>query len=240
MTAVPSNVQKEVHHACQTQRTRRDAESITYRPISQLRLDPRNPRIHSAKQVRQIARSIQNFGFNVPVLINAKGQLIAGHGRILACQQLGWTEVPTIALEHPSEAQARAFMIADNRLTEVSIWDDRLLAEQLKELSAMELEFDVEAIGFDTAEIDLRIESLSRDGDQSEDPADLIGGGEAETVAYVCESKPMTSRSSPWEHGAERTPAARWCASWPRIAPAAVPSGSTHRNRLELWASSPR
>jgi DNA modification methylase len=147
---------------------------VLNRPISELRLDPRNPRIHSAKQIRQIARSIQSFGFNVPILVAAKGRVIAGHGRVMACQQLGWTEVPCIALEHLSEAQAKAFMIADNRLTETSIWDDRLLAEQLKELSAIELDFDLEAIGFETAEIDLRIESLSLDRDQQEDPADLL------------------------------------------------------------------
>jgi DNA modification methylase len=147
---------------------------VLNRPISELRLDPKNPRVHSTKQIRQIARSIQNFGFNVPILIDAKGKVIAGHGRVMACQQLGWTEVPTIALEHLSEAQAKAFMIADNRLTEISVWDDRLLAEQLKELSAIELDFDLEAIGFETAEIDLRIESLNLDRDQQDDPADLL------------------------------------------------------------------
>ena len=133
---------------------------VTYRRLSELRLDPNNPRTHSQKQIRQIAHSIQTFGFNVPILVDSKGKVIAGHGRVMACQQLGWTEVPTITLEHLSEAQAKAFMIADNRLTENSTWDDRLLAEQLKELSAIELNFNLEAIGFETAEIDLRIESL--------------------------------------------------------------------------------
>ena len=107
---------------------------IVFRQIVELELDPRNPRAHSSGQVRQIARSIEAFGFNVPVLIDAKRKVIAGHGRIMACKLLGWSEVPTIALEHLSEAQAKAFMIADNRLTENSVWDDRLLAEQLKEL----------------------------------------------------------------------------------------------------------
>ncbi|HJU12331.1 MAG TPA: DNA methyltransferase, partial [Candidatus Binataceae bacterium] len=142
--------------------------------IKELRLDPKNPRHHSARQIRQIAESIQSFGFNVPVLIDGNGKVIAGHGRVMACQQLGWTEVPTIALEHLSEVQARAFMLADNRLTENSTWDDRLLAEQLKELSALKLDFNLETIGFETAEIDLRIESLNSDNDQHDDPADLI------------------------------------------------------------------
>jgi len=85
------------------------------------------------------------------VLIDAKRKVIAGHGRIMACKELGWTEVPTISLEHLSEAQARAFMIADNRLTENSVWDDRLLGEQLKELSVLDLEFSLEATGFEMA-----------------------------------------------------------------------------------------
>jgi DNA modification methylase len=148
--------------------------AVVYRPIKELRLDQKNPRLHTARQIRQIARSIEAFGFNVPVLIGADDKVIAGHGRVMACQQLGYTEVPTICLDHLSEAQARAFMIADNRLTENSVWDDRLLAEQLKELSILDLDFNLEATGFEIGEIDLRIESLSSAGDQQEDPADLL------------------------------------------------------------------
>jgi hypothetical protein len=104
-----------------------------------LRLDPQNPRLHSRKQLRQIANSIKSFGFNVPVLIDAEKSVIAGHGRILAAKALGWTEVPVIAIEHLDAAQRRAFAIADNRLTENSTWDDRLLAEQLRELLILRL-----------------------------------------------------------------------------------------------------
>ena len=114
--------------------------SIVYLPIAELKLDLMNPRVHTPRQIRQIARSVEHFGFNVPVLVDAHGKVIAGHGRVLACQLLGWTEVPTICLEHLNQAQARAFMIADNRLTEISEWDDRLLAEQLKELSELNLD----------------------------------------------------------------------------------------------------
>jgi ParB-like chromosome segregation protein Spo0J len=146
---------------------------VIYRPISELKLDPNNPRAHSPRQVRQIARSIESFGFNVPVLVDANGKVIAGHGRILACQLLGHAEVPTISLEHLSEAQARAFTIADNRLTENSTWDDRLLAEQLKELSELELDFTLEVTGFDMGEIDLRIEGLAAEPEE-DDPADAL------------------------------------------------------------------
>jgi 16S rRNA G966 N2-methylase RsmD len=148
--------------------------SIAYRPISQLKHDPKNPRRHTARQIRQIARSIKVFGFNVPVLVDSELNLIAGHGRILACTELGWTDVPTIQLDHLSEAQARAFMIADNRLTENSTWDDRLLAEQLKDLSVLDLDFSLEATGFEMGEIDLRIEGLTTGRDGEEDPADVL------------------------------------------------------------------
>jgi ParB-like chromosome segregation protein Spo0J len=113
---------------------------VVYRTISELKLDPRNPREHSPKQTRQIARSIQTFGFVVPVLVDARGRIIAGHGRILAALLLGWTEVPTICVDHLTEAQARLLMLADNRLNENSSWDDRRLAEQLKELSELDLD----------------------------------------------------------------------------------------------------
>src|SRR5206468_3363622 len=103
--------------------------TVVSRPIADLKLDPRNPRMHSKQQIRQIADSIEAFGFNVPILINTENRVIAGHGRVLACQLLGWREVPTICLSHLTENQAKAFMIADNRLTENSTWDERLLGE---------------------------------------------------------------------------------------------------------------
>ena len=146
--------------------------AVVYRPIAELKLNPKNPREHSPRQVRQIARSIEVFDFNVPVLIDAQGNIVAGHGRILACQLLGWREVPTICLAHLSAAQAKAFMIADNRLTENSVWDERLLAEQLKELAILDLDFSLEVTGFDMGEIDLRIEGLAAPSGAREDPAD--------------------------------------------------------------------
>jgi DNA modification methylase len=148
--------------------------SITYHPVAHLKLDPKNPRLHSPKQLRQIARSIEAFGFNVPVLVDAQLQIVAGHGRIQACQLLGITEVPTISLEHLTEAQARAFMIADNRLTENAEWDDRLLAQQFKELSEVNLDFSLEATGFEMGEIDVMVENLAPAPEGEEDPADAV------------------------------------------------------------------
>jgi DNA modification methylase len=148
------------------------ALSIVQRPIATLKPDPKNPRKHSPKQIGQIAESIRTFGFNVPVLVDKDLKVIAGHGRILACQRLGWDSVPTIQLEHLTPAQARAYMIADNRLTEIAAWDDRVLAEQLKELSTLDLDFSLEVTGFDMGEIDLRISGL--DEAQEPDEADAV------------------------------------------------------------------
>jgi hypothetical protein len=123
--------------------------------------DPGNARRHSEKQIRQIARSIEAFGFNVPILVDVAGNVIAGHGRLAAARRLGFGQIPAIRLEHLSQAQKRAFMIADNRLAEVAVWDDMRLGEELKALADVELDFDIEAIGFEMSEIDLRIESLT-------------------------------------------------------------------------------
>jgi len=148
--------------------------SVAYRQIDDLKPDPANPRRHTRKQVRQIAESIKAFGFNVPILIDRYGNIIAGHGRWLAGREFGMTEVPTLCLDHLTPAQARAFMIADNRLTEISVWDDRLLARQLKELSLVGLDFDIEVTGFEMGEIDLRIASLDDPAQAEADPADVV------------------------------------------------------------------
>src|SRR5438445_601207 len=147
--------------------------AVVYRQIDQLTPDPGNPRRHSCKQIRQIANSIRAFGLNVPILIDREGKVIAGHGRLLACRLLGITEVPTLCLDHLTPAQARAFMITDNLLTEIAIWDDRLLAQQLKGLSLLDLNFNIEVTGFEVGEIDLRIASLDAMPEPDDDPADI-------------------------------------------------------------------
>src|SRR5689334_4658335 len=163
-----------MQHSRKPERSPKRTLTVIARPIATLKLDPRNARVHSPRQIRQIAASIEAFGFNVPVLIDAAGQVIAGHGRLLACAQLGWQEVPTIRLEHLSAAQARAYMIADNRLSENASWDEQLLAEQLRDLSLAELDFSIEVTGFEMAEIDLLIEGLAPTVDGESDPAEAI------------------------------------------------------------------
>src|SRR5690349_10103824 len=93
---------------------KRTATTIVMRTLEDVKLDPKNPRVHGKRQIRQIAKSIETFGFNVPILIDQDLKVIAGHGRVLACRMLGWREVPTILLDHLSPEQAQAFMIADN------------------------------------------------------------------------------------------------------------------------------
>jgi DNA modification methylase len=152
----------------------RAALAVELVPIADLVPDPRNARLHPERHIKQLARSVEAFGFNCPVLVDRGNRVIAGHGRLLAVKHLSWQEVPVIRLEHLTPEQIRAFAIADNRLTDVSSWDEKLLAEQLKELSEADLDFDLEAIGFEMPEIDLRIQSL---GDMSDEPDESPGSG---------------------------------------------------------------
>jgi hypothetical protein len=104
-------------------------------------------------------------------MIDGSRNVLAGHGRIEAAQRLGFKEVPTISIQHLSESQRRAFMIADNRLAEQASWDEKLLAEQLKELCEVDLDFDLEATGFEVGEIDVLIEGASPAAQGDSDPA---------------------------------------------------------------------
>ena len=137
--------------------------STKFQAVNSLIPDPRNPRVHSDRQIQQISRSIKSFGFNVPILVDTDNRILAGHGRFLAAQLLGWSEVPVICLDHLTGQQARAFAIADNRLCENSTWDEKLLGEIFVELSALNLDFSLEDTGFSMGEIDLHIEGLSLD-----------------------------------------------------------------------------
>lgn len=114
-----------------------------------------NPRTHSKKQIRQIADSLKQFGWTNPILIDETGMILAGHGRLEAAKLLGMNEVPTIALRDMSEAQKRAYIIADNRLAEKAGWDEDLLAIEFQFLTEHIPDFDVEITGFDTGEIDV-------------------------------------------------------------------------------------
>jgi DNA modification methylase len=148
--------------------------AITYMASASVKLNLKNPRRHTDKQVEQIARSIRAFGFSVPIAVDSNLTVIAGHGRVLAARMLGMVELPTIRLDHLSDAQLKAFMVADNRLAENSVWDDRLLAEQLKSLSEVELDFSLEVTGFEMGEIDVIIEGAAPGAEGANDPADVL------------------------------------------------------------------
>jgi DNA modification methylase len=126
---------------------------IEYTTIRELRPYANNARTHSRKQIKQIARSIEKFGFCNPVLIDDNKQIIAGHGRVEAAELLGLEAIPTCRLSHLSDAEKRAYILADNKLAQAAGWDKELLAIELQGL--IELDLDIELTGFETAEIDL-------------------------------------------------------------------------------------
>jgi ParB-like chromosome segregation protein Spo0J len=111
----------------------------------------KNPRTHSDAQVAQIAASIAEFGFNCPILVDTNDGIIAGHGRLLAARKLEIKEVPVIVLDHLTDRQKRAYIIADNRLAESAGWDDDVLRLELAELK--DADFDLELLGFSDDEL---------------------------------------------------------------------------------------
>lgn len=141
---------------------RRMARAIEMWPLERLVPYERNPRTHSPEQVTRIAASIEQFGFNNPLLVDSQDGIIAGHGRLLAARQLGLGEVPVIVLDHLTDAQRRAYVIADNKLAELAGWDDELLALELATLDGED--FPLEVIGFTDQEL-----AALLDGDPDED-----------------------------------------------------------------------
>ena len=132
---------------------------ITFVPISDLATNPRNARTHSARQIQEIARSIERFGFNNPVLIDERNKIIAGHGRVEAAKLLGRERVPTLRIGHLSDQDKRAFILADNKLAEKAGWDPKILAIELQGL--IELDFDVESIGFSLPEVEMILDAAA-------------------------------------------------------------------------------
>ena len=132
---------------------------IEYLEVESLIPYARNSRTHSDEQVAQVAASIKEFGFTNPVLVDQDGMIIAGHGRTLAAQRLQMKEVPCLRLSHLSEAQKRAYVIADNKLALNAGWDDELLAVELRDLK--DSDFDLSLTGFGDDELaDLLAEAL--------------------------------------------------------------------------------
>jgi len=156
------------------------ALQITYLPPGRLHPSPTNARTHSKKQLKQIVRSIERFGFVNPVLISDDFEIVAGHGRVEAAKMLGLREIPTVRLSKLSPADRRAYVIADNRLAELAGWDRDLLATELQGL--LELQFDdIELTGFSLGEIDLMLDKAvekkaEKPGREDELPANSLSG----------------------------------------------------------------
>lgn len=145
--------------------------SVRYVSPSQIRPNPANPRSHKKRQIATLAKSINAFGFNIPIAVDGNDMVVAGHARLEAALHLKLSQVPVISLAHLTPDQVKAYTIADNRLCDMSSWDQETLTVQLKELSVVDLNFDIESIGFTVGEIDLKVELL--DGQmQADDPAD--------------------------------------------------------------------
>ena len=128
-----------------------------------------NARTHSKCQITQIARSIKDFGFNNPLLVDGDWKVIAGHGRLLAAKELGLSHVPVIVLSHMNEAEKKAYILADNKLAEKAGWDRDILKIELEQLIELDMYFDLTLTGFDTPEIDL---ILNNDAIKKADPLD--------------------------------------------------------------------
>jgi DNA modification methylase len=164
--------------------------------INTIKPNPRNARTHAKKQIRQIADSINTFGFAVPIVIDESGMILAGHGRYAAAQTLGMKEVPVIALTGLSAAKKRALALADNKVAENAGWDRELLEIELSELSEVLIEenIDIAITGFSAAEIDL----LSADfEDGSSEPADSID-------PQWLTSSPVSKAGELWQLGSHR------------------------------------
>ena len=113
------------------------ADRLDWTPVGAVRPQPRQVRTHSKAQIRQIANSIERFGFTNPVLVDSDNRVLAGHGRIAAATLLGLSHVPTLCLSHLSPVERRAYVLADNKLAEKAGWDRELLALELGELSSL-------------------------------------------------------------------------------------------------------
>ena len=167
---------------------------IDYMRVCELRPYPNNARTHSKKQVRQIANSIAKFGFCNPVLIDEDKQIIAGHGRVEAAKLLGIAAVPTCRLSHLSEADKRAYILADNKLAEKAGWDKQLLAIELQCL--IDLDVEIELTGFEMPEIDIILEDARE--------ADGASGGPEDAVPQHSSGPAVTRTGELWLLGHHR------------------------------------
>jgi DNA modification methylase len=164
---------------------------IEYFETSRLWPSPRNSRVHSNKQIRQIAKSIRTFGFTNPLLIDERLTILAGHGRWQAAKECGLKQVPCVVLSKMTSAQKRAYLIADNKLAENAGWDREILALEIKDLIELDAGFDIDVVGLEIAEIDALVEGLRPE--EASDPR-------ADQLPAIAE-RPVTRRGDLWRLG---------------------------------------
>lgn len=173
---------------------------IDYLPPQELKPWAGNARRHSRKQIKQLIESIRRFGFTSPVVIDDEGHILAGHGRVQAACALGLADVPCHRLDHLSETEKRAYVIADNKLALNASWDRKLLSQELSHFRMQEIDFDVGVIGFSTAEMDEFFGTTF--ANKGPDPADDDNRERAATEARS-ENSParaaLTATSGNWD-----------------------------------------
>jgi DNA modification methylase len=162
--------------------------SVEEVPVESLRPYIANARRHSTRQVQQIARSIERFGFTNPVLVSDDLQILAGHGRVAAAKILGLKRVPTVRLSNMTDAELRAYVIADNKIALNAGWDREILAIELQSL--IDLDFDVEVTGFSLAEVDIVL-------DEAAESSPETPSGPEDEIPRV-EDRAVTRQSDLW------------------------------------------
>ncbi len=165
--AAPANPENVLAHGI-------GGRPVVVRPVAALKPYDRNARTHSDAQVEQIIASIHEWGWTNPVLIDEAGLILAGHGRVMAASKMGLAEVPCIAIEGLTEAQKRAYVLADNKLALNAGWDEEVLNAELKALA--DLDFDLELVGFDLSEVRFlaRLDATGDPEEVPEAPADPV------------------------------------------------------------------
>lgn len=171
------------------------ARRIEVWPVERLVPYERNARTHSPEQVAKIARSIERFGFLNPILVDGEAGIIAGHGRLMAARELAWREVPVVVVDHLSDEERRAYVLADNRLAELADWDADFLVDELEDLRLED--FDLGLLGWSDAELE---DLLDKPGafapgtkdeqgkldEREEGEKESEGEGEPEEIDVVC------------------------------------------------------
>lgn len=166
---------------------------VRYLPVEKIKRYEGNPRLHSPKQVAQIRKSIESFGFLNPILLDENCEIIAGHGRLEAALQAGMKEVPTILLEHLTEVQKKAYRLADNKLTELGEWDVEKLQIEFQEIEMLSPEISLDITGFETGELD----NIMNGGIKEVDPKE-------NNVPFIPEDEIVTQQGDIWQLGRHR------------------------------------